>query len=123
VRCTARRPACLDCPLRTCCRAWPEIQTLLRSLPRAIQSKRAERFVGSTRYYRGRLIELLRRTPDSEGLDLHALGERLRPDFSPDHLPWLRHLVDELAREGLVLAEERTCDDATDPRHVRVRLP
>jgi A/G-specific adenine glycosylase len=123
VHCTARRPACLGCPLQSCCRAWPEIRTLHGALPRGIRSKREGRFVGSTRYYRGRLVEHLRRVPDGEGLDLLALGERLRPNFSSSHLPWLRQLVDELVRDGLVLAEERAEYDTADPRRVWVRLP
>lgn len=123
VQCTARRPACLTCPLQTCCRAFPEIQTLLSTLPRGTRLKRESPFAGSTRYYRGRLLEYLRQAPDGGGLDLLALGRQLRPDFSPDHLPWLRQLVEGLARDGLVLAEERAEYDATDPRRLRVRLP
>jgi A/G-specific adenine glycosylase len=123
VQCTARRPACLICPLQTCCRAFPEIQALLSALPRGTRLKRETPFAGSTRYYRGRLIDSLRQAPDGAGLDLLALGHRLRPDFSPEHLPWLRQLVEGLARDGLVLAEERAEYDETDPRRLRVRLP
>ena len=123
VQCTARRPACLTCPLQACCRSFPEIQTLLSALPRGTRLKRETPFAGSTRYYRGRLIEYLRQAPDGTELDLLTLGHRLRPDFSSEHLPWLQQLVEGLMRDGLVLAEERTGYDATDPRRLHVRLP
>lgn len=123
VQCTARRPACPTCPLQTCCRAFPEIQALLGALPHGTRLKRESSFAGSARYYRGRLVDELRQAPDGDGLDLLALGQRLRQNFSPEHLPWLRQLVDDLARDGLVLAEERPGYDAADPRSVWVRLP
>ncbi len=123
VQCTARRPSCPSCPLQACCHAFPEIQVLLGALPRGTRLKRETPFAGSARYYRGRLVDLLRQAPDGDGLDLLTLGQRLRRDFSTAQLPWLRQLVDDLARDGLVLAEERPGYDAADPRSVRVRLP
>jgi A/G-specific adenine glycosylase len=136
IQCTARRPACLTCPLQDLCRAFPEIQSAIASLPKGTRRKQEEPYPGSTRYYRGRVVETLRALPDGESLDLASLGPRVRDDFASEHLPWLREIVGGLTRDGLAMvAEERAAydasgdgddprsDDAEDPARLRVRLP
>ena len=126
--CTARKPLCLVCPLQSECRAFPEIQTVLASLPKGTRLKAEAPFAGSTRYYRGRLIAALRELDHGEAIDLASLGPRVREGFAAEDLPWLRELVAGLARDGLAVAEERAGYDATepegaDPARLRVRLP
>ncbi|HEX3723965.1 MAG TPA: A/G-specific adenine glycosylase [Nitrolancea sp.] len=124
VQCTARRPACLTCPVQSHCRAFPTIQTVIATLPKGTRKKKEEPFSGSTRYYRGRTIEALRDLDDGETLDLTALGPLVRDDFSGEHLVWLRELVQGLSRDGLAqIAEERAEYDADEPTTIRVRLP
>ncbi|MDI3340296.1 MAG: A/G-specific adenine glycosylase [Sphaerobacter sp.] len=128
VHCTARKPACVVCPLRSHCRAYPAIQAALAAAPGAA-ARREEPFVGSSRYYRGRVIAALRRLPAGAAVDLLTLGPQVRDDFSPAWLPWLYEVVAGLARDGLAqLAEERAAYDAGDPAagdpgRLRVRLP
>jgi len=59
-RCTARAPACAGCPLARCC-AWrgPSLGVADPARPAA----RQERFAGSDRQGRGRLVAALRRGP------------------------------------------------------------
>lgn len=52
--CTARKPRCVTCPLQRTCRAYPKV--LDGTPPHA----RAQPFVGSTRYLRGRMVAQLR---------------------------------------------------------------
>jgi len=127
VHCTARKPLCVFCPLQAHCRAYPAIQTALAEAPAT--TRREEPFTGSSRYYRGRVIAALRELPPGEAIDLAALGPRVRDDFGPEHLAWLREVVAGLERDGLAcVAEERaeydaSNPDAGDPARVRVRLP
>src|SRR5918994_3070259 len=66
LQCTARRPACIICPLRDDCAAYPTMQvTLQLKSARSSQAKTAP-FESTTRYYRGRIVEALRALPEDE---------------------------------------------------------
>ena len=100
--CVARRPACGVCPLRARCRTG---RRAVNGAPRIAEAKaayRTERFEGSRRYYRGRIVDLLRALNDREMLSISKLGCALKPGFGVDDLPWLQALVADLARDGLV---------------------
>jgi A/G-specific adenine glycosylase len=129
--CTAARPLCWRCPLREYCRAYeawrqadetlfvPEQQpqptppdtsapaaypTSSRSNrpARRVAERAAQPFVGSQRYYRGKLVAQLRALPPGEQVALEHLGPKIKDDFSPDtDLDWLRNLVAGLVRDGL----------------------
>jgi A/G-specific adenine glycosylase len=71
------------------------------------RKKAAQPFTETSRYFRGRVVDTLRALRPGETLDLAALGARIKQDFTPAELPWLRALVAGLARDGLVrLAHE-----------------
>jgi A/G-specific adenine glycosylase len=129
LQCTARRPACIICPLRDDCAAYPTMQVALqRKSSRTLQAK-SEPFESTSRFYRGRIVEALRALPADEatGIPLAELGPRVREGFTSDDLPWLRDLIDGLERDGLALvAEDSPSYDAEDERAEagpRVRLP
>ena len=125
--CTARRPGCGRCPVRAHCRAHP---TMLASTgtsgQRRSNPRPADRYEGSNRYYRGRVLARLREHSmeerAAEGIPLRDLGGQIRPDFGDDHVPWLRGIVASLAKDGLAVAEEAPADRASEP-DLRVRLP
>jgi A/G-specific adenine glycosylase len=130
LQCTARKPACVVCPLQAECAAFPAIQTALATLPKGVRLKREAPFGGSNRFYRGRVIDALRQHPpdDQSGLDLHALGALVRDDFTTEHMPWLYEVVQGLSKDGLaIIAEDSPEYDASPteppPAKVRVRLP
>lgn len=117
LQCTARKPACVICPLQAECRAYPAIQTALTTLPKGTRLKREAAFAGSNRYFRGRVIEALRAVPThaTGGVPLRELGPLVRPDFSEADLPWLYEVVQGLSKDGLArVAEERPVYDAGD---------
>jgi A/G-specific adenine glycosylase len=129
LQCTARRPACIICPLRDECAAYPTMQVALQVKSSRPRRARAEPFESTTRFYRGRIVEALRALPADEpaGLPLAELGPIVREGFTPENLPWLRELVESLQRDGLALVAEDSPpydadheDAATGPR---VRLP
>lgn len=127
LHCTARRPACVVCPLQIHCRAFPDVQAVAATLPKGVRKKDEGAFAGSNRYYRGRVVDTLRalEREDDGGIDLRTLGSLVRPGFGEADLAWLRGVVDGLARDGLALVrEERSAYDVCgEPAAVRVRLP
>jgi A/G-specific adenine glycosylase len=129
LQCTARRPACIICPLRNECRAYPTVQSTLQAKHRGARREKTAPFETTTRYYRGRIVEVLRELPEGnpEGIALSQLGSMVRDEFDARHLPWLRGLVAGLERDGLAVIAESSplYDGAADPEgtKTRVRLP
>jgi A/G-specific adenine glycosylase len=128
LQCTARRPACVICPLQRACSAYPDILTSIATLPKGTRLKQEGTFEGSSRWYRGRAVHALRAS--ERGLSLEELGAHLRPEFTPADLPWLVDLVRGLERDGLAaIAEERPVYDTSpsaesaEPPAMIVRLP
>ncbi len=137
LQCTARKPACLICPLRPECASYPTILGALASVPRGSRKKPEAPFEGSNRFYRGRVIDALR-TASSAGLSLSELGAAVKHDSTEPDLPWIAGVVAGLARDGLARTERIVAEDgvgydaaATDESptatdnlaSVRVRLP
>ncbi len=117
--CTAAAPACQRCPLRVHCHAYAAWRnadeqafsgsaeiidyTMTRQRTvRRVAEQRSEAFVGSNRYYRGRLIAALRELAPGTTLSLPQLGAQIRADYTADHQAWLQSLLAGLARDGLV---------------------
>ena len=105
--CTARQPRCMLCPLRPFCAAAPRLQSVgdptlaEASVPYA---PRQSRFQGSTRYFRGRIVDYLREQPDS-GVEERALETVLRDaeaaSGAPCPIPF-PDLLAALERDGLI---------------------
>lgn len=66
--CTAKAPKCLECPVQAICQAqqeakrlgFPSYRELLSTQPASIKKKKAVRFEDTDRYFRGRVMDLLR---------------------------------------------------------------
>jgi A/G-specific adenine glycosylase len=100
-------PDCGACPARhTCAFVTRKNVTAVVRKP-----KSNERFVGSRRYYRGRILRAL---TGAHSLRLRTLGEQVKDGFATTDLPWLRALLIDLEREGLI---------ALNARHDRAALP
>ena len=114
--CTARRPKCGECPINDLCAARPlmegkaSITTSYAELSEAMPTLRvAERpqpkqqgWIGTTRYFRGRIVEALRNHTDGT-MSLNDLGPLVRDEYAADeHGEWLRDLLAALERDGLV---------------------
>jgi A/G-specific adenine glycosylase len=66
-----------------------------------------QRYEGSRRWYRGRIVDVLRALPRGGVLSLDEVGRCIKPDFSAGDRAWLLELARALARDGLAaLAEE-----------------
>lgn len=118
--CTHDNPACLICPVREGCSAFPAIQTALAARPQAVAEGKPvwkeEPFAGSRRYYRGRIIEALRGLPAGGSLALGALGRQVKADYAEHDAEWLLGLLRGLQADGLLVVREA---DGT----LRVSLP
>ncbi len=111
--CTSIQPQCERCPLQEVCAAYKELSAhslfpsgaVLRELRKVAEKKapyQTRPFMESDRYFRGRIVDLLRSLPAGQRLTLSELGPRIKPTFSQKDLPWLERLVIRLARDGLV---------------------
>jgi A/G-specific adenine glycosylase len=108
--CSAASPACWRCPLRPYCRDYAarrnadeQVFAVPSTLPRRVVAERRETpYAGSSRFYRGRVVETLRQLPAGSGLPLPELGRHIKEGFTADDAPWLHELVAGLARDGLI---------------------
>jgi A/G-specific adenine glycosylase len=101
-------PDCAACPVRRACAYFARG---IAPATRGRGPRRSEKFVGSRRYYRGRVVRAL---AEAHSLRLVALGEQVKVGFATTDLPWLRALLADLEREGLI---------ALNARHDRAALP
>jgi A/G-specific adenine glycosylase len=128
LRCTARKPACENCPLHDACRARPEVEEALAKLPRGAKKEPGYRYEETNRYYRGRVLAQLREDASArdEGIDLRDLGRRVREGFTDEDMPWLYGVVESLRKDGLAAVAEEVAAYVTDGderAETRVRLP
>ena len=68
---------------------------------RRVAERKQGPYQGSRRWLRGRIVDALRALPAGAALPLAELGPRVKPDYAPADEPWLRELVEGLARDGL----------------------
>ena len=124
--CTAARPRCAICPLRPACRAyaaWKQadeevfrMPPAARAAPRAI-AERPSAYVTSNRYFRGRIVAILRELPAGATMPLDTLGPRVKDGWTTEELPWLTNIVRALAEEGLIVLQ------GEDGEQIEARLP
>ena len=112
--CTSNNPQCVGCSLQLTCQAYKDMSqhslfpsgTVLRQLRKVAEKKpgyQTQPFTNSNRYFRGRIIDLLRTLPTpTSRLSLLDLGLKIKPTFTPEDLPWLQKIVNGLLRDGLL---------------------
>jgi A/G-specific adenine glycosylase len=107
--CTAARPRCQICPLRSECGAYAawsaSDQQVFDAPPTAPTRKIAERparYETTARFFRGRAVDALRRLEPHVSIALADLGPQIKPDWTPDDAAWLVTLLEGLAADGLI---------------------
>jgi A/G-specific adenine glycosylase len=102
--CTARRPTCLLCPVRSDCKAAGAFLASngIIAETRTPYKTKPEKFEGSSRYYRGRVVAHLRGLSEGESCSIEVLGSVVKPDYIANDEPWLLTLLQGLQRDGLV---------------------
>ena len=111
--CSSGNPQCVRCPLQENCLAYSEMSqhslfpsgTVIRQLRKVAEKKAAyqtQPFTSTNRYFRGRVVSLLRSLPAETRMQLADVGPQIKPTYSEEDLPWLEKLIDGLAKDGLV---------------------
>lgn len=111
--CSSAKPQCWRCPLRDECRTYAErrqademafAEQQVRQTQRRVAetAARGESFVGSRRYYRGRIVAALRTLATDESLAVDELGRRIKADYNAQERDWLEELLAGLLRDGLI---------------------
>jgi len=103
-------PRCAACPIARHCRGRHVLERKPPSKPRPPRAP-SPPYAGSRRFFRGRIVSALARV---RSLSLEALGRQVKPGFDKTELPWLKHLLVALRRDGLV---------ALDLKRKRAALP
>jgi A/G-specific adenine glycosylase len=117
--CTSRSPKHDVCPVALQCSGRALLgqgETVRRAAEPRTAYRVAQPFEQTTRYFRGRIVACCRALGPSESLSLDDLGRELRPDYGPEHRPWVAGLVEGLRRDGLVAVDEESGE-------ARVSLP
>ena len=111
--CTSSNPQCSRCPLQDVCETYAEMSqyslfpsgTVLRQLRKVAEKKEPyqnQPFTSTNRYFRGRIVDHLCSLPEGQRIPLTSLGPKIKQEFREDDLIWLQHLVEKLAKDGLV---------------------
>ncbi|GCF10396.1 A/G-specific adenine glycosylase [Dictyobacter arantiisoli] len=110
--CSSNNPLCGSCPLQQNCRAYTEMGqyslfpsgAVLRQLRKVAEKKtsyQSQPFTSSNRYFRGRIVDLLRSLTTHQRIPLAILGPQIKPEFSDQDFPWLQKVVQGLVKDGL----------------------
>jgi A/G-specific adenine glycosylase len=111
--CSSNNPQCTRCPVQESCKAFAELGQYslfpagdifpqLRKVAEKKVGYQARPFTSTSRYFRGRIVDLLRTVPAGQRMTLDALGPKIKPGFCADDLPWLQKIVAGLAKDGLL---------------------
>lgn len=102
--CTTRNPACVSCPLRSLCRSAASIEVGQPALRRV--AERPETYFGSRRFYRGKIVALLRDLAPGTLITTKRLLDEVKPGWGPADVPWAEDLLRTLVAEGLADVEQ-----------------
>lgn len=111
--CSSNNPQCTRCPVQESCKAFAELGQYslfpagdvfpqLRKVAEKKTGYQTRPFTSTNRYFRGRIVDLLRTVPAGQRMKLDALGPKIKPEFCADDLPWLQKIVAGLAKDGLL---------------------
>lgn len=115
--CSSNNPLCDTCPLQSSCQAYVDMSqyslfpsgAVLRQLRQVAEKKttyKAQPFTSTNRYFRGRIVDLLRSLPASQRIPLATLGLQIKPEFCEQDHPWLQKIIEGLLKDGLLDANE-----------------
>jgi len=108
------RPKCGECVVAAWCASRARFEAPMRQVAdgraryeaKRPRTKREAPFEGSTRYYRGRIIELLRRLPRGAAVPLATLPALLADGHAAPSPDLTRDLVAALERAGLAVVRD-----------------
>jgi A/G-specific adenine glycosylase len=100
--CRAEAPLCLVCPLMEVCASAGQVR---RRVGRRVGRRSTPPpFAGSTRYFRGRVLDGLRTLPVGAAMSVAELAAGMQPACAPERL---EGLLERMTADGLVVRDER----------------
>jgi A/G-specific adenine glycosylase len=78
---------------------------VLRQLRKVAEKKskyQSQPFTSSNRYFRGRIIDLLRTLSAEQRISLEELGPKIKTEFCADDIAWLQKIIEGLVKDGLL---------------------
>lgn len=104
--CTAKRPKCQICPMRTLCKSYPAILTADPERLRVKTKRHEPLYYGQPRrIWRGRILQYLHTTPSAK---LNTIGRAIQPDWEAKRLPWLKSVIKTLQQDKMVVRRGAT---------------
>lgn len=104
--CTAANPRCSCCPVHDLCRFISGSGEPGPALATRKVAERAESYLGSRRYFRGRIVARLRDLPPDASLTIPEILNAVKPGWCEADVVWATEIVRTLASEGLVALRE-----------------
>ena len=103
-----KKPTCAICPVRKTCLAAPKFLSGKIKIPKRMIKKAPENKHRDKPYpdriYRGRILKLVRESP--QGISLKFIGPKIDPRFSLKHdQTWLERMIIRLIRDGFLKIE------------------
>ncbi|MGH2460857.1 MAG: A/G-specific adenine glycosylase [Chloroflexota bacterium] len=102
--CLAAKPRCLWCPLRDGCASSGDGDEVAVGRSRRVAERR-EPYLGSRRFFRGKIVAILRELPVGAWISPRALLGQIKPESSLVDQPWLDDILRGLVADGLATIE------------------
>jgi A/G-specific adenine glycosylase len=99
LQCVAGQPNCRECRLFDLCASAPVGAT--KKVRSVAEPRPTYSYFGSNRYYRGRIVAVLRELGDGSSIPMADLCRQVKPDCREEEVAWFREVVEGLARDGL----------------------
>ncbi len=100
MQCTSASPKCSSCPMRTICVAGPQLLAGTRETRNVVKSSQGT-FVGSNRWYRGKVVRLLQ---GQQRMMISRIAKELDLDEQKTH-----GIIESLVRDGLLTKSKHYC--------------
>ena len=98
--CTASNPRCRSCPMLDLCAAALH-GAQVEARPAKKVAERPEPYLGSRRFYRGKIVAQLRNLAPGVALSAEELLCELKANWTAEDIHWVEQLAEALADEGL----------------------
>lgn len=98
--CLAMKPRCLWCPIKESCVSVGATLEVRRGSEKRI-AERQEPYPGSRRFFRGKIVAILRDLPAGTTVSADALLDSIKPEWTSADRPWLDDLIRGLVADGL----------------------
>jgi A/G-specific adenine glycosylase len=103
VICTARRPLCDLCPVKTVCKSKHLSGIMVSNAADDKKQKPEPSHDGiPQRLWRGKIVQTLRTMSDHEAISLQTLGPAIKQSFKQHETKWLTGVIQQLERDGIV---------------------